>query len=200
MSCWKSNNPKNASQQSVQPTGGILPHFQAFFWLRAFSCSPAESQPTHQRLPITCSCQGLEGKSCKVPRESLCLSRYFFSSSLFFLFWDMLRRPRLSLFLRRGSSCVLIQLPFWKVPQKHKNENSRLEKRRSRFGWGVSPFYQNFICGNALAFTYAGMPSSAILARTSSFGATLLGTFLRTKRVMSFSTPSFIKAYLANCL
>jgi hypothetical protein len=26
-----------ASQQSVQPTGGILPHFQAFFWLRAFS-------------------------------------------------------------------------------------------------------------------------------------------------------------------
>jgi hypothetical protein len=37
----------------VQPTGGIRPDLQAFFWLRAFSCSPAESQPAHQRLTQT---------------------------------------------------------------------------------------------------------------------------------------------------
>jgi len=37
----------------VQPTGGTRPDLQAFFWLRAFSCSPAESQPAHQRLTHT---------------------------------------------------------------------------------------------------------------------------------------------------
>ena len=36
-------------------------------------------------------------------------------------------------------------------------------------------------------------------ANTSALGATRRGTFLRTKRVMSVSTPNFIKAYLANC-
>jgi hypothetical protein len=41
------------AQQSVQPTGGILPRFQAFFWLRAFSCSRSESRPAHQRLTQT---------------------------------------------------------------------------------------------------------------------------------------------------
>jgi hypothetical protein len=44
---------KQPAQQSVQPTGGILPHFQAFFWLRAFSCSRSESHPAHQRLTQT---------------------------------------------------------------------------------------------------------------------------------------------------
>ena len=47
---------------------------------------------------------------------------------------------------------------------------------------------------------YALKPSSVIRARTSSFAASLLATFLRTKRVMSVSTPNFIRAYLANCL
>jgi hypothetical protein len=42
-----------ACQQSVQPTGGILPHFRAFFWLRAFSCFRSESRPAHQRLTQT---------------------------------------------------------------------------------------------------------------------------------------------------
>jgi hypothetical protein len=37
----------------VQPTGGIRRDLQAFFWLRAFSCSQAESQPAHQRLTHT---------------------------------------------------------------------------------------------------------------------------------------------------
>ena len=46
---------------------------------------------------------------------------------------------------------------------------------------------------------YAVKPSSVIRARTSSRGASRLGTFLRTKRVMSVSTPNFIRAYLANC-
>jgi hypothetical protein len=40
---------KNA-QQSVQRTGGSLRHFQAFFWLRAFSTSQAFSQPAHPPL------------------------------------------------------------------------------------------------------------------------------------------------------
>jgi hypothetical protein len=44
---------RKTAQQSVQPTGGILCRFQAFLWLRAFSCSPAESQPAHQRLTQT---------------------------------------------------------------------------------------------------------------------------------------------------
>jgi hypothetical protein len=35
------------AQQSVQPTGGILPHFQAFFWLRVFPApQPNPSPPT----------------------------------------------------------------------------------------------------------------------------------------------------------
>jgi hypothetical protein len=42
-----------AAEQSVQPTGGIRPDLQAFFSLRAFSCSPAESTPAHQRLTQT---------------------------------------------------------------------------------------------------------------------------------------------------
>jgi len=37
----------------VQPTGGIRPDLQAFFWLRAFSCSRSESRPAHQRLTQT---------------------------------------------------------------------------------------------------------------------------------------------------
>jgi hypothetical protein len=41
------------AQQSVQPTGGIRPDLQAFFWLRVFSCPQAESQPAHQRLTQT---------------------------------------------------------------------------------------------------------------------------------------------------
>jgi hypothetical protein len=41
------------AQQSVQPTGGIRPDLQAFFWLRAFFCSQAESTPAHQRLTQT---------------------------------------------------------------------------------------------------------------------------------------------------
>src|ERR671924_1448587 len=46
-------------------------------------------------------------------------------------------------------------------------------------------------------YRYAVKPRSVMRARTSSRGASRLGTFLRTKRVMSVSTPSFIKAYLA---
>jgi len=34
-----------ASQQSVQPTGGIRPDLQAFFWLRAFSALEANPSP-----------------------------------------------------------------------------------------------------------------------------------------------------------
>jgi len=34
-----------AAQQSVQPTGGILPHFQAFFWLRVFPALEANPIP-----------------------------------------------------------------------------------------------------------------------------------------------------------
>jgi len=33
------------AQQSVQPTGGTLPHFQAFFWLRFFSALEANLVP-----------------------------------------------------------------------------------------------------------------------------------------------------------
>jgi hypothetical protein len=33
------------AQQSVQPTGGILRHFQAFFWLRAFPALEANPRP-----------------------------------------------------------------------------------------------------------------------------------------------------------
>jgi hypothetical protein len=51
-----------------------------------------------------------------------------------------------------------------------------------------------------LFWLYAAMPNSAMRTRTSSLGASLLGTFLRTKRVISVSTPNFISAYLANCL
>jgi len=29
----------------VQPTGGILPHFQAFFWLQVFSALEANPRP-----------------------------------------------------------------------------------------------------------------------------------------------------------
>ena len=47
---------------------------------------------------------------------------------------------------------------------------------------------------------YTLKPSSIIRTRTSSFAANLLGTFLRTNRVMSVSTPNCISAYLANCL
>jgi hypothetical protein len=43
---------KNA-QHSVQRTGGSLRHFQAFFWLRAFSTSQAFSQPAHPPLTQT---------------------------------------------------------------------------------------------------------------------------------------------------
>jgi hypothetical protein len=49
----KGSGATRASQQSVQPTGGILRRFRAFFWLRAFSCSRSESQPAHQRLTQT---------------------------------------------------------------------------------------------------------------------------------------------------
>jgi hypothetical protein len=34
-----------ATQQSVQPTGGIRPDLQAFFWLRAFSALEANPRP-----------------------------------------------------------------------------------------------------------------------------------------------------------
>jgi hypothetical protein len=35
----------NAAQQSVQPTGGILRRFRAFFWLRVFSALEANLVP-----------------------------------------------------------------------------------------------------------------------------------------------------------
>lgn len=47
---------------------------------------------------------------------------------------------------------------------------------------------------------YAWIPSSSIRASVSAFDATRRGTFFRTKRVMSVSTPNFMSAYLANCL
>ena len=66
---------------------------------------------------------------------------------------------------------------------------------------GVSPFYQNFSVGRRCpSARQRERPSSFIRARTSSLGATRRGTFLRTKRVMSVSMPSFIRAYLAYCL
>jgi hypothetical protein len=40
----------------VQPTGGIRPDLQAFFWLRVFSALEAESTPAHQRLTQTVGC------------------------------------------------------------------------------------------------------------------------------------------------
>jgi hypothetical protein len=70
----------------------------------------------------------------------------------------------------------------------------------------ATPVSLAFVSGfNQLSFVdpnnrYAVKPSSIIRARTSSLGANLLGTFLRTKRVMSVCTPKRIKAYLANCL
>jgi len=43
----KGSGRRQAAQQSVQPTGGILPHLQAFFWLRVFSAlKPNPSPPT----------------------------------------------------------------------------------------------------------------------------------------------------------
>jgi len=33
----ESGKIQNAAEQSVQPTGGILPDLQAFFWLQVFS-------------------------------------------------------------------------------------------------------------------------------------------------------------------
>jgi hypothetical protein len=35
----------NAAQQSVQPTGGILRRFRAFFWLRAFPAPKPNPRP-----------------------------------------------------------------------------------------------------------------------------------------------------------
>jgi hypothetical protein len=54
------------AQQSVQPTGGILRRFQAFFLALGFSCSQAESQPTHQRLTQTVGRVTSEPKSVKI--------------------------------------------------------------------------------------------------------------------------------------
>jgi hypothetical protein len=42
-----------AAQHSVQLTRGILRHLQAFFWLRVFLTSQAESTPTHTQLTQT---------------------------------------------------------------------------------------------------------------------------------------------------
>jgi len=39
------NNNENAAQQSVQPTGGIRPDLQAFFWLRVFPALEANLVP-----------------------------------------------------------------------------------------------------------------------------------------------------------
>jgi hypothetical protein len=35
----------NTAQQSVQPTGGIRPDLQAFFWLRVFSAPKPNPRP-----------------------------------------------------------------------------------------------------------------------------------------------------------
>ena len=39
----------------MQPTGGIRPDLQAFFWLRAFPALEVLSRPAHQRLTQTVS-------------------------------------------------------------------------------------------------------------------------------------------------
>jgi len=47
------SDSRKVAQQSVQPTGGILPPFSSIFLASGFSCSPAESRPAHQRLTQT---------------------------------------------------------------------------------------------------------------------------------------------------
>ena len=42
-----------AAQQSVHLTCGSLRDLRAFFWLRAFSCSQAFSQPAHKQVTQT---------------------------------------------------------------------------------------------------------------------------------------------------
>jgi len=94
-------------------------------------------------LPMTCSVKGWKEVCCGFLshiRESFSLAVFFIESSKlgerfaalvrFFFFWT-------GFMLRFYSTAI------WKVPAKHKNENSHCEERRSRFGWGVSPFYQN---------------------------------------------------------
>jgi len=51
---------EKAAQHSVHWTLGILPHFQAYFWLRVFS-APRQSPRPPQR-------HGLQGKSAKANR------------------------------------------------------------------------------------------------------------------------------------
>jgi len=153
-------------------------------------------------------CQGFSGKLSKVhPREPFSLAVFFIQPGFSF-FRERFAAPDTLSFLS-GFKLRFFSTAFLKIPRKYKNENSRLrstgvlpvDERRSRFRWGVSPFYPNFVYGKALLLSgYAGIPSSAMRARTSSLGASRLGTSLRTKRVMSFSTPSFSSAYLANCL
>jgi len=92
---------------------------------------------------MTCSVKGWKEVCCGFLshiRESFSLAVFFIESSKlgerfaalvrFFFFWT-------GFMLRFYSTAI------WKVPAKHKNENSHCEERRSRFGWGVSPFYQN---------------------------------------------------------
>ncbi len=47
------------------PTGGSRRVFKHFAWLGVGSVKAELSHPAHQRVPITCSVKGLEGKSLK---------------------------------------------------------------------------------------------------------------------------------------
>src|SRR3990172_5725740 len=80
-----------AAQQSVHLTGGSLRDLRAFFWLRAFSCSQAFSQPAHKQVPITALVKGLQKidfHECQVessePREQKNSHGSFLLLNLFF--------------------------------------------------------------------------------------------------------------------
>ena len=196
-----------APNKACSGFGGIRRIFESFLkWSFSVVWKRISSRP--QTTTDYLQCQGFSGKLSKVhPREPFSLAVFFIQPGFSF-FRERFAAPDTLSFLS-GFKLRFFSTAFLKIPRKYKNENSRLrstgvlpvDERRSRFRWGVSPFYPNFVYGKALLLSgYAGIPSSAMRARTSSLGASRLGTSLRTKRVMSFSTPSFSSAYLANCL
>lgn len=107
----------------------------------------------------------------------------------------MLRPPDARSFFVGVRVAFLIDWSFWKSTLVNENENSRCMSAVPVLAWGVRSLYQGCASG-----AYIGIPSSFMRARVSSFEATRRGTFFLTKRVMSVSTPNFIRAYLANCL
>ena len=163
----------NVTPLPDQWTGGYAARFGVFFVALGFSRFVGESRPAHERVLITAVVK--------------CRERSTFSRA------------------------------FSMTPDRKQNLPIEIQLSRQIFSFFRMIFFifrEGFatpanLCScfgvvHAL-FSFSSnliqaKPSSFMRASTSSLGASLLGTFLRTKRVMSFSTPNFISAYLANCL